>query len=128
MRSETEHCVFRTGQLFEADRLCSTLEDEGIPYYRRQETSGGIEYAMPAAPAAGPGVWFTVWIPAPEQERVEQIIQDLRLEQKRDPGVWDVSPTPGGRRLLYGYALLLLLFMLFLFLKNCAGAAGSIVG
>jgi hypothetical protein len=76
----------------------STLEERGIPHYRRQETSGGIEFAMPAAPVLGPGVWFTVWVPASEQERVEQIIEDLRLERKKDPGVWDLSPTPRGRK------------------------------
>lgn len=83
---------------------------------------------MPAAPIPGPGVWFTVWIPETERERVEQIIEHLRLEPKRDPGVWDVSPTPKGRKLLYGYSLLVLLFMLLWVLRDCAGTAGTIFG
>ncbi|MFN2239826.1 MAG: hypothetical protein ABR524_10585 [Thermoanaerobaculia bacterium] len=128
MRSETDLCILRTGQLFEADLLCSTLDDEGIPYYRRLETSGGMEYAMPASPAPGPGVWFTVWISGSEQNRVEKILEHLRVEPKQDPGVWDSRPTPGGRKLLYGWFVVVLVFILFSTLRNCGAAIDRLIG
>lgn len=128
MRSETDLCILRTGQLFEADLLCSTLDEEGIPYYRRLETSGGMEYAMPASPAPGPGVWFTVWIPRSEQGRVEQILEHLRVEPKQDPEVWDSRPRPRSRKLLYGWSVLLLLLILFYILRHCGAAIDQLIG
>jgi hypothetical protein len=53
----TDVVVIRTGRLLEADMVANHLEMEGIPFYRREESSSGVELAMPLMPVQGVGIW-----------------------------------------------------------------------
>ncbi len=49
-RSRSDIVVLRTGKLLEADMVANHLDEEGIHYYRRMESSSGIELAMQLMP------------------------------------------------------------------------------
>ena len=52
-KTESTH-VFRTGRIICFDWVCGALDDASIPYQCREETSGGLQFAMPAAPSTAP--------------------------------------------------------------------------
>jgi Putative prokaryotic signal transducing protein len=85
--------VFRTGQLIHFDWACNALEEAGVPFQRREETSGGIRFAMPAAPATGPGVWWTVLVPENFAEKAHEVLAGLPFENGTQPDVWSFQPT-----------------------------------
>ncbi len=85
--------VFRTGQLFQIDWASNTLKEAGIPFFTREETSGGIRIAMPAAPASGPGVWWSVVVPEQFAEKAKEALSELPFEVGTEPGIWDFKPT-----------------------------------
>lgn len=96
--------LLRTGQLLEADLAASSLEEAGIPHYRQEESSGGLTVAMPAAPSAGPGVWWVVQVPAAMAEEARSILETLPIEVDDSPGVWDFAPTERGRSFFRSWA------------------------
>lgn len=55
--------ILRTGQMLSFDWVCGELDEAGIPYQCREESSGGIQMAMPAFPSVMPGTWWTVLVP-----------------------------------------------------------------
>lgn len=87
--------VFRTGQLVQLDWVSNSLEEAGIPHQRREETSGGLRVAMPAAPATGPGTWWAIIVPESFVPRVREILEQLPFEQGTRPGIWDFQPKRG---------------------------------
>jgi hypothetical protein len=105
--------VLRTGVLFEADMAAAALENAGVPYYRREESSGGLSFAMPAAPSPGPGTWWRIEVPAAVVDRAEEILNGLPMPRKESPGVWDFRPPPEAKGFWKSYAgAMLLLFAL----------------
>ena len=120
MRSSNDVCIFRTGRLWDADMVCAALEEENVPYYRRQETSSGLEFAMSAAPTAAPGVWFTVWVSRELESEARAVLSSLPLDLDRVPDVVDFSSSRRARvawRLLAG---ILLVFLALSFYQQCA--------
>lgn len=107
---------------------CSHLAEAGVPYYRRQETSGGLEFAMPVAAAPAPGVWFTVWVPDEEAEAARQMLGQLPIDLDREPDVVDRGTTAGNRRLILIGATVALAFIAFGFIQQCASAMRQLVG
>ena len=83
----------RTGQLVHLDWASNALEEAGIPYQRREETSGGLRLAMPVAPATGPGNWWAIIVPESSVAQAREVLQRLPLEQSTTPGVWDFQPS-----------------------------------
>lgn len=106
---------------------CNHLEEAGIPFFRRQETSGGLELAMPVAAAPAPGVWFTVWVPNEETESAREALRGLPLELDREPDVVDRATTPRNRRLIFVAASVTLAFLVLGFARQCAGAIRELV-
>ncbi len=72
--------VFRTGQLVLLDWASNALEEANIPFQRREETSGGLSLAMPAAPATGPGTWWSVIVPEADVSRAQELLAGLPFE------------------------------------------------
>ncbi len=89
--------VFRTGQLAHLDWACTALDEAGIGYLRREETSGGLRVAMPAAPSVGPGTWWTVDVPERSAMRARELLARLPFEQTTTPEVWSFQPKPTGK-------------------------------
>jgi hypothetical protein len=101
--------IFRTGQLFEIDMASNLLKEIGIPFHTREETSGGLKLAMPAAPATGPGVWWCLIVPRTHSEQALKELEALPFCQGTDPGVWGFRPRPRIKlawKIIIGCALL----------------------
>lgn len=86
--------VLQTGQLIHMDWACNALDEAGIPYQRREETSGGIRLAMPIAPAVGPGTWWTILVPETSEAQAREVLAGLPFEQTATPDVWSFQPKP----------------------------------
>jgi hypothetical protein len=86
--------VFRTGQLIHLDWASNALEEADIPFQRREETSGGISLAMSAAPATGPGQWWSILVPESSMSHAREVLAALPIEQTVTPDVWSFQPTP----------------------------------
>lgn len=104
--------IFRTGQLFEIDMASNVLKEKGIPHYTREETSGGLKLAMPAAPATGPGTWWCIVVPQAHSEEARQELEGLPFCQGENPGVWGFQPRPKVKLGWRIYAALVLLLPL----------------
>jgi hypothetical protein len=100
--------VFRSGLLHEADLVASSLEQARIPHYRRSEILGGPELAMPAAPAQGPGLTWTVRVPSSRAPEAMDLIHELPVRNVSSPGPWGFHPTAGARRIWRVYAIVVL--------------------
>jgi hypothetical protein len=87
--------VFKTGQLVHLDWASNALEEAGIPYQRREETSGGIRLAMPVAPATGPGTWWSIIVPESSVEQARELLAELPFDQTTTPDVWSFQPKRG---------------------------------
>ena len=125
--ASTDTCVLRTARLWDADMAANLLEEHGVPHYRRQETSGGLEFAMPASPAPAPGVWFTLWVPGEEAEAARSLLEALPMELDREPDVVDRGATPRNRRLIFLGAAIMLAMLLFGIGQQCANAIRELV-
>jgi len=89
--------VFRTGQIIHLDWAANALEEAGIPFQRREETSGGIRLAMPAAPATGPGQWWSILVPESSVGQARKVLAGLPIERTTTPDVWSFQPKPGAK-------------------------------
>lgn len=96
--SRSDIVVLRTGKLLEADIVANHLETEGIPFYRRQETSAGIELAMPFQPVQGAGVFWVIRVPREYADAAKDVINNLPVEATLNPGVWHYGPTDRVKR------------------------------
>ena len=86
--------AFRTSQLFEADHFAVALEEKRIPYFRRMD-AGGVEQAMPAAPADFFGVFWSIYVPEAAAEDARRVLEELPFDTSRDA---DWQPTQKDRR------------------------------
>ena len=85
--------VFRTGQLFQVDWVSNSLKEAGIPYFTREETVSGLRLAMPAAPATGPGVWWSVLVPVQLADKAKEVLSALPFKIGTESDIWDFKPT-----------------------------------
>ena len=115
--------VLRTGQLIHFDWACAALDQAGIAYQCREETSGGIRVAMPVAPAPGPGTWWTILVPESMASRARETLTSLPFEQTMAPDVWDFRPKRAGKLAWQLYAAAALAFFAIL----AAGAVLEVV-
>lgn len=120
-RDAEEIVLLRTGKLLDADLLAAMLEDGGIPYYRRQELISGIEYAMPAAPFGGPGIWYTIRVPRSAESGAREILAGLPIEADDAPGPWDFAGEGRRHRIFYLYAWAMIGFVVLSLLGQLIG-------
>lgn len=111
MRSTSDLCILRTPHLIEADMVCATFDEEGIPCYRRSESISGLERAMPAAAAPAWGQTFTVWIPAAERERALAILDSLNIASEPEADAPDPASERMRRFVLWGWGITLVLLI-----------------
>ena len=90
--------ILKTGKLHEIDMAANALEEEGIPFMRRQASSGGMVVAMPIAPTPGPGVWWDLLVPEVACEDAKAVLSQLPMEMQTDPDIWDFAPTDSQRK------------------------------
>jgi len=104
----TDIVVFRTGRLLEADMVANHFDEEGIPYYRRMESSSGIELATPLMPVQGPGDWWVIRVQQEHTQPARDVINSLPVEADMNPGVWAYGPSKGSKRYwkMYAYVVI----------------------
>lgn len=90
----------------------NALREAGIPHFAREETSGGLKLAFPAAPAPGPGIWWTLLVPADSVADAKEILLKLPCGAKTKAGVWDFGPTKNVKRRWKIYAVVIILITL----------------
>src|SRR5438552_694459 len=109
--------IFSSSLPFEADSVADALQQAGIPFYRRI-WAGGIEQAQPALPAAFPGLFYLIKVPAAYTEQAQHVIAPL-TENTSEDQVWPSTISQKGLKIFRGYAWLYLILMvayLFIFL------------
>ncbi len=104
--------ILRTGQILCFDWVCGALDDAGIPYQCREESSGGIQVAMPAFPSVMPGTWWTVLVPDSLRQRAQEILASMPFDSGLKPDVWDYQPKPSGKRVSQAWASVVLVIIL----------------
>jgi len=110
--------ILRTGQMLSFDWVCGELEEAGIPYQCREESSGGIQVAMPAFPSVMPGTWWTVLVPSSLRQRAQEILDSMPFDSGLTPDVWDFQPKPSVKRLWQVCAIVLLALLLANFVSE----------
>ena len=98
--NRTDDVVLRTGRLLEADMVANPFDDESIPYYRREESSSGVELAMPLMPVQGVGIWWVTRVPMEHADSAREVINSLPVEAILNPGIWHYGPTKKVKRFL----------------------------
>jgi hypothetical protein len=108
-----EELVYRTIHLYEAELVANEFTQAGLPFYRAEESLGGVRLAMPAVPAPAPGCWWLVIVPPTHAQRAHAILEDLPVsKQSEAPEFWPVSPESWGRKFFKVWAWLSLLALL----------------
>lgn len=110
--------ILRTGQMLSFDWVCGELDEAGIPYQCREESSGGIQVAMPAFPSVMPGTWWTVLVPSSLRQRAQEILDSMPFDSGLTPDVWDFHPKPSVKRLWQACTIVLLALLLANFVSE----------
>jgi hypothetical protein len=98
--------VFRSGLLHEADLVADSLERAGIPFYRQVESASGLVFAMPVAPAPGPGVAWLIVVPTRRSAAARKVIRRLPVTLDPSPGFWGFHPRAEVKTFYRQYAWL----------------------
>src|ERR1035437_1016051 len=100
--------VFRSGRLVQFEWACNALKEAGVPFFTREQTSGGLRLAMPVAPATGPGISWAVLVPEPAVHEAKEVLSELPFEVGTEVGIWDFQPSPKVKRDWKIYAVIVL--------------------
>jgi hypothetical protein len=100
--------AYRSGRLYEFDMVADALEAAGVPYFRREESSSGLSFAMPVMPVQGPGITWAILVPRRALRRAKRIIVGLPVSQDMHPGVWGFKPTARSKSFFRVYGVLCL--------------------
>jgi len=114
-QNRSDIVVLRTGKLLEADMVANHLDIENIPYYRREESSSGVELAMPLMPVQGAGRWWVIRVPQEHVDAAREVANNLPVEATLNPGIWHYGPTKKVKRFIKFSAYASVVFMLIWF-------------
>jgi len=121
-QNRTDIVVLRTGKLLEADMVANHLDEEGIPFYRRVESSSGVELAMPLMPVQGVGEWWVIRLPRQHADAAREVINSLPVEVTLNPGIWHYGPTKKVKRFVifsaYASIILTLIYVTLWIVQN----------
>lgn len=79
--------VYRSRFLHEVEMLCEHLEREDLPFTRAEERMGDrFHIPIAAAPAALPGAWYLVTVPAEYAARAAEIVDALPISKGDEEG------------------------------------------
>lgn len=79
--------VLKTGRLHEFELACNALTESEIPFFKQEESSGGLKTAM-YSPAAGPGTFWNILVPVPIKSEAEKILKELPIDLTTEPDLW----------------------------------------
>jgi len=101
--------VFRTGRLWEIELAASEFKKHNIPFYQQEQTSSGLKFAKPIAPAMAPGLWWVIYVSQNALQDAESILAELPVEKTENPGVWHYNASNKPNRILRWYYIFILL-------------------
>jgi hypothetical protein len=113
--------VLRTGQVWQIDMAINALKEAHIPHLAEEETASGLRLAMPVAPSPGPGVCWTLRVPASQVDRAQQVLSALPFEVKTNPGAWDFNPDPAVKRVWGTWIVVALVFLALIGVATVVG-------
>jgi len=108
--------AIRTGRLYEADIVANHFDEEGIPYYRREESSSGVELAMPLMPVQGVGIWWVIRVPQEYSDRAREVIDSLPVEATLNPSIWHYGPSKRVKRFMIISVYISIIFTMIWFI------------
>ena len=89
--------ILRTSQIYVLDLADLALNEAGIPHFARVEGASGLEFAMPAAPSAAPGVWWTIHVSREHEAGALAVIGNLPSDRESVPSVTARCYSPATR-------------------------------
>ncbi len=89
--------ILQTGRLHEFELACNALTESGIPFFKQQEVSG-VKTAI-YAPAAGPGTFWNILVPASVKPEAENVLKELPIDFTTEPDFWHYSGKPYAKRI-----------------------------
>ena len=105
--------VFKTGKIYELDMAANILEENNMPFYKQQDLSSGLRFAMPFLPVIGPGMWYSILVPKQSYEEAREILLGLPMDITTEPDVWHFGPTLKVKKWFIRLAWAYLFFMFF---------------
>ena len=106
--------VYRTGILYEFDMVADAMTRAGIPYFKRDESIGGLSFAMPVMPSSTPGDLYVIVVPESWADRAKHFIASLPVSQGAEPGFWGFRTPPRGLSSQWAWVLVVGLGLVFL--------------
>ena len=108
--------ILQTGRLHEFELACNALTEASIPFFKQKEVSG-VKTAI-IAPAAGPGIFWNLLVPAPMKADAEKILKELPIDITTEPDFWHFGGKPYAKKLWKILALIFLVAMFCLWIVN----------
>jgi hypothetical protein len=106
--------VYRTGIVYEFDMVADAMTRAGIPYFRREESIGGLSFAMPVMPSMTPGDLYAIVVPESWADRAKHFIASLPVAQGAEPGFWGFRSPPKGLSSQWAWVLVMGLSLVFI--------------
>ena len=78
-------CVLKTGRLHGHDMAANALTENGIPFFKQEESVSGLKLAMPFQPSMGLGTHFNILLPERFLEEAKTILENLPIVLTRIP-------------------------------------------
>lgn len=103
--------ILQTGRLHEFEIACNALTKSRIPFFKQQEISG-VKTAM-YTPAAGPGTFWNILVPASMKAEAENILKELPIDLTTEPDFWHFGGKPYAKKVWKILALIFLAILLF---------------
>ena len=99
--------ILKTAHIYETDMLAAALKEEGVPHFLRMDSLTAGEFAMPALPVQGPGMFYKVVVPEEAAEHAREILMGLPITNG-EPEFWSYRPQPWAKKLTWWAALVTL--------------------
>ena len=100
--------ILQTGRLHEFELACNALTESNIPIFKQIENFAGLKTAM-YTPAAGPGTFFNILVPASMKSEAEKILKGLPIDHTTEPGFWHFGGKPYAKKVWKIYAVIILI-------------------
>lgn len=95
-----------------------SLSENGVPFYKQLETSGGLRLAMPFQPAMGPGTYYCIFVPQKLVENATQLLRELPIDVTTEPAIWHFGVSANAKKKCKITVCFILGFTFLAFLTN----------
>ena len=117
-------CILKTGKLYEHDMAANALQENNIPFYKENESSSGLRFAMPFQPSMGPREFYSILVPEQRVDDAKRILRNLPIEITTKLDIWYYGESEKSKKhwkiyvwFALGTSALVLLFQIINFIK-----------